>query len=88
LVYNYPNPTEDNFTTIHYFVNYAADIFIKIYDLSGELVDEIQTAGQPLIDNEVIWKLDGIESGVYNAVLEAVGDGKREHKIIKIAVIK
>ncbi len=87
-VYNYPNPTEDNFTTIHYFVNYAADILIKIYDLSGELVDEIQTTGQPLIDNEVTWKLDGIESGVYNAVLEAVGDGKREHKIIKIAVIK
>jgi len=88
LVYNYPNPTEGNFTTIHYFVNYPADIYIKIYDLSGEVIDEIRTVGQPLIDNEVIWNLDGIESGVYNARLEAVGNGKREYKFFKIAVIK
>ncbi len=88
LVYNYPNPTEGNFTTVHYFVNYPADIHIKIYDLSGEVIDEIRTVGQPLIDNEVIWNLDGIESGVYNARLEAVGNGKREYKFFKIAVIK
>lgn len=87
-VYNYPNPTEGNSTTIHYFVRYPADIFIKIYDLSGEVIDEIRSVGLPMVDNEVPWNLDGIESGVYNARLEAVGNGKREYKFFKIAVIK
>jgi len=41
-----------------------------------------------MIDNEVTWNLDGIESGVYNARLEAVGNSKREYKFFKIAVIK
>jgi M6 family metalloprotease-like protein len=87
-VYNYPNPTEGDYTTIHYIVQYPAEIVIKIYDLTGEVIDEIKTSGKPLVDNEVTWNLNGIESGVYNAKLEASGNGKREYTFFKIAVIK
>ena len=56
--------------------------------MTGEVIDEIKTSGKPLVDNEVSWNLNGIESGVYNAKLEASGNGKREYTFFKIAVIK
>ncbi len=90
-VYNYPNPTEGRETAIHFIVSKPADITIKIYDMSGQVVDELSSGmqAQPMIDNEIEWNLDGIESGVYMARVEAVSDdGKREHSFCKIAVIK
>ena len=88
LVYNYPNPTEGNSTTIRYTLNSPAQVKIKIYDLTGELVDELQGTGFGQAENEVVWRLENIESGVYLARVEADGNGNKDAAIIKIAVVK
>lgn len=87
-VYNYPNPTEGNATTIRYRLNFAAQVNIKIFDLAGELVHELSGPGLAPAENEVNWSLDNIESGVYLARVEAQAANARESKIIKIAVVK
>lgn len=87
-VYNYPNPTEGSFTTIRYTLNYPAEVRIKIYDLAGDLVVELSGPGLPGTENEVVWNLEGVESGVYLARVEAKGGGKESFSIIKIAVVK
>jgi len=87
-VYNYPNPTEDNTTTIRYRLNFPAQVKIKIFDLAGELVHELIGPGLAPAENEVIWTLTDIESGIYLARVEAQAENARESKIIKIAVVK
>jgi hypothetical protein len=88
LVYNYPNPTEGNSTTIRYLLNSQAEVAIKIYDLAGELVDELAGPGFGQAENEVDWRLDNIESGVYLARVEARTDTDSDVVIFKIAVVK
>ncbi len=88
LVYNYPNPTEGSLTTIRYRLNFPAQVRIKIFDLAGELVDELRGPGFAQADNEVNWPLNNIESGVYLARVEAQGNGLKDVVIFKIAVIK
>jgi hypothetical protein len=56
--------------------------------MAGELVKEIDTQGQGGMDNEVLWDVSGIQSGVYFAHIEAQGGGEQGSTIIKIAVIK
>ncbi|NIR51976.1 T9SS type A sorting domain-containing protein [candidate division KSB1 bacterium] len=86
--YNYPNPTEGNLTTIRYRLNFPAEVNIKIYDLAGELVDELAGTGFGQADNEVNWEVTNIESGVYLARVEAEGNGMKDVAIFKIAVVK
>ena len=87
--YNYPNPVFGNETNIHYYVAEDAKINIKIFDLAGDFVAELNDNAKGGMDNETIWKLDGIQSGVYIARVEATGNsGKTESNIIKIAIIK
>ncbi len=88
LVYNYPNPTEGNATTIRYRLNYDAQVQISIYDSAGDLVKELSGPGLAEADNEVVWNLNGIQSGIYLARVEAKGTRETSVAIIKIAVIK
>lgn len=89
--YNYPNPTEGNSTTIRYELTdpiYSVKIFI--YDIAGELIDELEGTTEVLTPNEVIWNLENIESGIYLARIsvEALQGNEPDEKIIKIAVVK
>ncbi|MDW7682377.1 MAG: FG-GAP-like repeat-containing protein, partial [bacterium] len=52
-VYNYPNPTEGNSTVIRYYLRDAARVTIRIYDMAGELVQELEGSGFEAMDNEV-----------------------------------
>ncbi len=88
LVYNYPNPTEGNFTTIRYRLEQPAQVWIRIFDLVGELVDEFAGPGEPQTENEKRWDLTGVESGVYFCRVRAKGDGWERAATIKIAVVK
>jgi hypothetical protein len=88
LVYNYPNPTEGKSTRIRYYLSNAARVRIAIFDTAGDLVAELDGPGLGSADNEVEWNLDGIQSGVYLAKVEAEGESQRAVKIIKIAVMK
>jgi hypothetical protein len=87
-VYNYPNPTEGTSTTIRYTLNAPASVKIKIYDIAGDYVDELTGSGFAPAANEVQWSLADVQSGVYLARVEAVGEDQTEVAIIKIAVIK
>jgi len=86
--YNWPNPNIDNYTFIRYRLNEEATVKIKIFDLAGDLVKEMDGTGNPNTDNEVRWELSSVQSGVYIARIEAVGQSGSETRIIKIAVVK
>lgn len=87
--YNYPNPVYDGQTAIRYFVGEDSKINIKIFDLAGGFVAKLQDDASGGFDNETIWNVDGIQSGVYLARIEANGSsGKSESVVIKIAVVK
>ncbi len=87
-VYNYPNPTEGNSTTIRYYLREEATVSVKIYDMAGELVDEMSGSGFAELDNEIVWDITNVESGVYLARVKAESDGESNVAIIKIAVVK
>ncbi len=87
-VYNWPNPNQDNFTFIRYFLTEAARVNIKVYDLAGDLVTEFQGSGNSGTANEIRWDLGDVQSGVYLARIEARSESRKEVRIIKIAVVK
>ena len=88
LVYNWPNPVKTVFTHIRYYLSEAATVNISIYDQAGFKVWETEETGTANMDNEVIWNVSNISSGIYFARVRASYGGKEEMKIIKIAVVK
>lgn len=87
--YNYPNPVYDGSTLIRYFVSEDSKISIKIFDLAGDFVAELNDNARGGFDNETKWDVGNIQSGVYLARIEANStSGKSESKVIKIAVVK
>jgi hypothetical protein len=87
-VYNYPNPTKGNSTTIRYWLKEAAQMKIRIYDLAGELIKELNVAGLGQTDNEVALDLHNIESGVYLTRVEATSSTESTVTFFKLAVVK
>ncbi len=91
LAYNWPNPvgaSDDYKTYIRYFLSENARVHIKIFDPAGDMVTEFDGSGQGGFDNEVVWNVAKIQSGIYFAHIEASGSNKNGHAIIKIAVVK
>ena len=87
--YNYPNPVYGGETQIRYYVSENSKINIKIFDLAGDFVAELNAAAAGGTDNETTWNVGNIQSGVYLARIEAVSEsGKTEQNIIKIAIVK
>lgn len=88
-VYNYPNPVYDGVTAIRYYVSEDSKINIKIFDLAGDFIAEMNDNARGGYDNETMWDVGNIQSGVYLARVEAnSASGKTESKVIKIAVVK
>lgn len=87
--YNWPNPVYENTTNIRYYVSEDSDAEVTIFDLAGDLVVRLNGKGTGGFDNEIVWDVSDIQSGVYFAHLKVTGvSGKTDTKIIKIAVIK
>jgi hypothetical protein len=87
--YNYPNPVYEGTTNIRYYVSEDSKINIKIFDLAGDYVAELNDEAQGGMDNETIWNVGDVQSGVYFARIEANStSGKTEQAVIKIAVVK
>jgi hypothetical protein len=87
--YNYPNPVYDGQTFIRYYVSESSKINIKIFDLAGDFVAEMNDDAIGGADNETTWDVKNIQSGIYLARVEATSDsGRSESTIIKIAVVK
>jgi hypothetical protein len=91
LAYNWPNPVgaeHDYRTHIRYFVGENAKVRIRIYDLSGDLVDQIESEGVGGMENDVVWNVTQIQSGVYFARIEAESGANNGVAVVKIAVVK
>jgi len=87
--YNWPNPVYDGQTFIRYYVSEDSKINIKIFDLAGDFVAELNNTANGGMDNETTWNVNNIQSGIYFARIAATGNsGKTESTIIKIAVVK
>jgi len=87
-VYNWPNPVYGDETYFRVYVSEDAKIKIKIYDLSGDFVDEINSTAMAGIENDIKWNVSSVQSGIYFARIEATSAGKSDFKIIKVAVVK
>jgi hypothetical protein len=87
-VYNWPNPVYGSTTQIRYYTPEDASISIKIFDLAGTKITELQSRSTGGIDGEVTWDVANIQSGVYLARIEATGASRSEVAVIKIAVVK
>ena len=87
MVYNYPNPAK-NSTTFRYYVDRPAEVNIKIFDMTGELVDEINGSTPGQVDDEIIWDCTEFASGVYYARFEADDGSANKNVMIKVALIK
>ncbi len=86
--YNWPNPAYDGKTMIRYYVRESATVQITIYDMAGDLVTSLNGPGVGGMDNEVLWDLAGVQSGVYFAHIDAAGQSGSGSAIVKIAVVK
>lgn len=87
--YNWPNPVYGSETNIRYFVSEDSKVNIKIIDISGTLVAELEDNASGGLDNETVWNVSNIQSGVYLARIKAESvSGKSAEKIIKIAIVK
>lgn len=86
--YNWPNPVYSGKTNIRFYVSENSNVEIKIFDMAGDLVDQLKTTAIGGIDNEVEWNASKIQSGVYYAHIKADGASQSATKIIKIAVVK
>ncbi|MBN1155119.1 T9SS type A sorting domain-containing protein [candidate division KSB1 bacterium] len=87
-VYNYPNPTEGNSTTIRYYLGEPAEVNIRLYDMAGELVKEMEAPGISNVHNEIELDLSDIQSGVYLTRVEAKSSASNKVTFFKMAVIK
>ena len=62
---------------------------VKIFDLSGDLVDELSMNAIGGVENEIVWDVKNIHSGIYFASLKVKSQsGNTGSKVIKIAIVK
>lgn len=87
-VYVYPNPAKDSNPKFRYRIGQPAGVWINIYDVSGDLVAELDGTNYLGIDNEVEWDVTDIASGIYFAQVYAQSGLDKAHKTVKVAVTK
>jgi M6 family metalloprotease-like protein len=87
LAYNYPNPAKGQ-TKIRYYLKKDAEVNIRIYDLSGMLVDEFSGPGEGQTDNERLLDCSKFASGVYLCRVEASSADENNVVFFKMAIVK
>jgi hypothetical protein len=73
---------------IRYYLNEAARVEIKVFNTAGDLVREFSQDGQAAVENEYVWDLENIATGLYFVRVEAKGSSGSGFKLCKFAVIK
>ncbi len=86
-VYNYPNPNQGDFTTIRFYLTEPASVTVRIFDLAGNQIQTFSVKGQGSTDNEVVWDVRNVASGVYLCQVEAKASGKTQRRLFKIMVV-
>jgi M6 family metalloprotease-like protein len=87
MAFNYPNPAKGQ-TKIRYFLKQDAQVNIRIFDLSGMLVDEFTGPGEGRIHNERLWDCSRFASGVYLCRVEAKSETQNQVVFFKMALVK
>lgn len=87
-VYNWPNPVYGDETRIRFYVSEDAVVSVKIFDLTGLALTELNSSASGGLDGEITWNVKDIESGVYLARVQASSQGRSDVVVIKIAVVK
>ncbi len=64
LSQNYPNPFNP-VTTIRYALDHSSDISLKVYSISGELVEILYSGSKPAGEYSITWDASNLASGVY-----------------------
>ncbi|WP_169304759.1 T9SS type A sorting domain-containing protein [Chloroherpeton thalassium] len=86
-VYNWPNPAKDE-TRFRFYLTQACDVDIKVYDLTGNEVWKKSVRGVANIDNEVVWSLGNVASGIYFGIVKAKNSDAEHLVKLKVAVVK
>jgi hypothetical protein len=86
--YNWPNPVYGSSTNIRYYTSEDAAVTVTVFDLAGLKIAELKARAKGGLDGELTWDVSNIQSGVYLAKVEAVGNSRTEVVVIKIAVVK
>lgn len=86
-VFNWPNPAREE-TRFRFYLTEDAKVELSVYDLTGQAVWRKTVQGQAGLDNEVLWNLNSMASGVYYGVVKAIGKSKTEQVKLKIAIVK
>ncbi len=87
MAFNYPNPAKSQ-TKIRYFLKEDAEVDIRVYDLSGMLVDDFAGPGQGRTHNEHVWDCSKFASGVYLCRVEAKSANENQVVFFKMAIVK
>ncbi len=86
-LYCWPNPT-NNVSHIRVTLSYPAQAAVKVFDLAGRKVAELQGASSVAGAFELLWDVSNVESGVYVGQVTATGVGTSERAQVKIAVVR
>jgi hypothetical protein len=85
--YNWPNPAQ-NETNIRFQTSEPADIEIKITTLSGRLIYDRKFQSRGGLPEEISIDTSSWASGGYIALITAEVNGRKESKLIKIAITR
>ncbi len=86
LAYNYPNPAREE-TRFRFYLRENARVTIKVFSLTGAKVWEQTVEGRGGTDNEVVWNLSNVQSGIYYGIITPE-QHESESVRLKIAVVK
>lgn len=87
-VYNWPNPVYGNETRIRFYTQYDGTATVTIFDLAGDVITTLTSPAVGGQDNEIMWDVREIQSGVYLAKVEVKGSGGSGERVVKVAVVK
>jgi hypothetical protein len=88
LYQNYPNPFNP-VTIIRYSIPEDALVNLKVYDITGKMIKELENSNEEAGEHELIFNASDIASGVYLYKIDAKGrSGKNYSQSKKLSVLK
>lgn len=87
-VFNYPNPASAE-TAFRFYLKESGTVTVKVFDMTGAKVWEHSKQSAGGFDDEILWNVRSVQSGVYYAVLTAKSNRGDEKSIrLKVAIVK
>ena len=83
-ILTYPNPAESGEVRIRVRSNMDTNSSIKIYNLAADILFSDQQQVTAYINNEYVWPIDNVSSGVYFAMVKVGG----KSELVKIGITK